>query len=661
MPEENAKLKWLMTITTILGLFVLADSVYNTSRIVANPLWLVLVVLAVALSFVGTVQIPGATAQISVSDPVVFTGALLFGPYLAAILAALDSGFQSVRFSRKLLTCSFNMGTMSVSIFVSTLVVDYFFPGILGNTALNFDAARLIAPMGLLALLHYFINTAIIAAAVAIRQKSPLLKTWVDNFQWSSTSYIVGAATAGCICFLVKYLGPFAIVIVAPTFAGLYFLYRVYLGRVETKNQQVAELSSVYDQVALAKAEWDSTFDAMSDPVFLFDNKGRLSRINKAGLVLANGPSIEDLLQRTCCDLGITCDSKICRVKQVVETGEKWSCEIENRTGSFVLKGDPVKDEQGNLRSVVIVLTDITAYKALREQVLYADKMATVGQLVAGVGHEINNPLNAIMGFTNIALMDENLSDKTKRHLEIVVSQAMRTRKSIQTLLSFVRQQKPKKALYDINTLLQQVLDLVEHDLQLNSIQLTVDLAESPKVMCDSPQMQQVFLNVIVYSEQATVQSHGRGRLEVKSRQFEDRAIVSIHNDGQFITPENLKRIFDPVFTPKEGGNGTGLGLSICYGLVQEHGGRLYAESTQERGTTFFIELPIGVEKLRSLTIEQREVLSKESRQTSVVTDKQIPAPAPRDTKYAEAPNSDRTARAAAGPSTELISGVIML
>src|SRR6185369_5115316 len=139
----------------------------------------------------------------------------------------------------------------------------------------------------------------------------------------------------------------------------------------------------------------------------------------------------------------------LCRVKQVVDTGEKWSCEIDNRNGSFVLKGDPVKDDQGKLRSVVIVLTDITAYKNLRDQVLYSEKMATVGQLVAGVGHEINNPLNAIMGFTNIALMDETLSEKTKRHLEIVVSQAMRTRKSIQTLLAFVRQQKPKKALYD--------------------------------------------------------------------------------------------------------------------------------------------------------------------------------------------------------------------
>ena len=182
---ENAKVKWLMTITTALGLFVLASSIYNTARIVANPLWLVLVVLAVALSFVGTIRIPGVRAQISVSDPVVFTGALLFGPYLAAILALLDSGFQSVRFSRKLSTCSFNMATMSTSIFFSALIVDYFFPGILGNTTLNFDASRSIAPMGLLALLHYFINTMLIAAAVAFRQKQPLLRTWIDNFQWN--------------------------------------------------------------------------------------------------------------------------------------------------------------------------------------------------------------------------------------------------------------------------------------------------------------------------------------------------------------------------------------------------------------------------------------------------------------------------------------------
>ena len=141
------------------------------------------------------------------------------------------------------------------------------------------------------------------------------------------------------------------------------------------------------------------------------------------------------ILGRTCCELGITCTADLCQVEQVVATGKQLIGETENRNGSFVLKGDPVTDARGNLRSVVIVLNDITAQKNLREQVLYSEKMATVGQLVAGVGHEINNPLNAIMGFTNIALMDEALSEETKRQLEIVVSQAMRTRKSIQNLL----------------------------------------------------------------------------------------------------------------------------------------------------------------------------------------------------------------------------------
>ena len=148
--------------------------------------------------------------------------------------------------------------------------------------------------MGLLALLHYFINTILIAAVVALRQKQSILKTWLDNFQWSSTSYIAGAATAGFICSLVKYVGPYAIVIVTPIFGALFLLYKVYLGRVDTKNHQVAELSAVYDQVLSAKAKWDSTFDAMPDPVFLFDGERRLSRINKAGHGLIGDRSLED-------------------------------------------------------------------------------------------------------------------------------------------------------------------------------------------------------------------------------------------------------------------------------------------------------------------------------------------------------------------------------
>src|SRR5258708_887442 len=108
MSDENAKARWLMTITIGLGLLVLASSLYSTSRIAANPLWLLLVVLAIALSFASPIRIPGIRAQISLSDPLVFTGALLFGPYLGAILAMLDSGYQSVRFSRKVSVCAYN-------------------------------------------------------------------------------------------------------------------------------------------------------------------------------------------------------------------------------------------------------------------------------------------------------------------------------------------------------------------------------------------------------------------------------------------------------------------------------------------------------------------------------------------------------------------------
>jgi PAS domain S-box-containing protein len=661
---ENAKVRWLMMITSAIGAIVLGSSLYHTARIAANPVWLVLVVLAVALSFVGTIKIPGARAQISVSDPVVFTGALLFGPYLAAILAALDSGFQSVRFSRKVSVCAYNMATMTTSIYVSTLIVDFFFPHIMGDASLSFDPAKSIAPMGLLALLHYFINTMLIAAVVALRQKHGILKTWFENFQWSSTSYIAGAATAGCICFLVKHVGPIAIVVVTPTFVGLYILYRVYLGKVETKNQQVAELSSVYNQVLWAKAEWDSTFDAMSDPVFLFDSEGRLNRINKAGLTLSNGQTYEDLLGKNCCELGVTCSPNICRVRHILLSsdpeGDKWTSEIEKHERAFVMKCDPVRDDQGTLRSLVIVLTDITAYKNLREQVLYSEKMATVGQLVAGVGHEINNPLNAIMGFTNIALLDDRLSDKTRRHLEIVVSQALRTRKSIQTLLTFARQHKPKKAVYEINAILQQVLELVENDLQLNSITLSLDLPELPKVLCDSPQLQQVFLSVIINAEQSMLRAYGRGHLEIKGHLSENKVVISVRDNSPGLSPENLKRIFDPVFTTTETGTKNGLGLSICYGLIQEHGGRFYAESKLGRGTTFFIELPVATESSLSLNSDQPQMASIAGKAASE-NNQSLVADGARAEQMSDIDAQELTAAGSARNSVDFIRSAAML
>ena len=168
------------------------------------------------------------------------------------------------------------------------------------------------------------------------------------------------------------------------------------------------------------------------------------------------------------------------------------------------------------------------------------------------------------------------------------------------------------------------MLELRLYELQANSISLGLDLPELPKIICDGPQLQQVFLNIIVNAEQAMLQANGRGHLEIKTQQSKDKLVISIHDDGPGITPEHLKRIFEPFFTTKEPGKSSGIGLSICYGVIQEHGGRLYAESEPGKGTTFFVELPIVVEKSESKTTEHPKASLSEPARIAVVPEKQI-------------------------------------
>jgi len=251
-------------------------------------------------------------------------------------------------------------------------------------------------------------------------------------------------------------------------------------------------------------------------------------------------------------------------------------------------------------------LTDITERKKaeeekqrMEEQLLLAGRLAAVGELSAGVAHELNNPIAAIQGFAQLLTARNDLDETMKNDLGIVYREAQRAAKITQNLLSFARKHEPEKQLISLNEVIEKTLELRTHQMKVNNIELVVDFAaDLPKTMADFFQMQQVFVNVINNAEQAMVEAHGKGRLVVKTQKVGDMIQISFADDGPGIPEENMKRIFDPFFTTKEVGKGTGLGLSICYGLVEAHGGRIYAKSKLGEGATFVVEIPIvSVEK----------------------------------------------------------------
>lgn len=243
------------------------------------------------------------------------------------------------------------------------------------------------------------------------------------------------------------------------------------------------------------------------------------------------------------------------------------------------------------------ILRDITERKRLQEQLLQSEKMSALGQLVSGVAHELNNPLTGVLGYAELLLTSSDLPKNANQNLMMIYDEAERARKIVENLLTFARQRKPEKKEIELNEIIERTLDIRAYAMRVNNIQVFKTLDQRIPLICaDEYQIQQVFMNIIINAEQAILESHGEGQLEVETEwdTVKNRVRISFRDDGPGIIGENLSKIFDPFFTTKPDGKGTGLGLAISYGIVEEHEGRIIAENEEGGGARFVIELPMG-------------------------------------------------------------------
>jgi PAS domain S-box-containing protein len=233
------------------------------------------------------------------------------------------------------------------------------------------------------------------------------------------------------------------------------------------------------------------------------------------------------------------------------------------------------------------------AYEDLRktqEQLLQSEKMSAVGQLIAGVAHELNNPLTAILGYAQL-LETEGLNTRAQDYVGKLFKQAQRTHRVVQNLLSFARQRTPERDEVDLRNVLEETLALRDYDLKINNIAVERDLPSEPaKVIADSHQIEQVFLNIINNAVDAILETGRTGKLNIRVTMQNGHVCTSFSDDGAGI--KDPKRIFDPFYTTKSVGKGTGLGLSICYGIVKEHGGDITAHNNSEGGATIEVRIP---------------------------------------------------------------------
>ncbi|MGA2508810.1 MAG: PAS domain S-box protein [Candidatus Acidiferrales bacterium] len=276
----------------------------------------------------------------------------------------------------------------------------------------------------------------------------------------------------------------------------------------------------------------------------------------------------------------------------------------DGSAGQFSISLSPMRDERGDINSIVVVMTDITDAADLQAKLMHTEKMAALGQLVSGVAHEVNNPLAAIVGFTDLLLENPSIAEEAKEDLRVILQEAQRTRVIVQNLLSFARHVPAHREPVRVNSLLRQTLKLRAYDLSSHGVEIAERYEEDvPLTIGDPHQLQQVFLNILNNAYDA-IQEVGRpGRIEIATSHVDGQLEVAFRDNGPGIS--HPERIFDPFFTTKEVGKGTGLGLSICYGIVRAHRGEIVARNNPDGiGCTFLVRLPVASQAVELFAAE---------------------------------------------------------
>ncbi len=279
---------------------------------------------------------------------------------------------------------------------------------------------------------------------------------------------------------------------------------------------------------------------------------------------------------------------------------------FDNMVESLRETRDEIEEYNRNLEQKIIERT--LELEEVQVQLIQSEKLSAIGQLAAGVAHELNNPLGGILGYSQFALekmkkSSENASEpidhsKFIRYLTDIETQARRCKTIVQNLLRFSRSSKSTDfRRVDMNAVVEDTCTFVEHQLYMNQIELELILSDKlPQIQGDAGQLQQVFTNLIINAMHASPQESVikiATRFSQSVGEFAGAIEIIVSDKGSGISTENIKKIFEPFFTTKQVGKGTGLGLSVSYGIIKEHGGEIRVDSTVDEGSTFTVILPV--------------------------------------------------------------------
>ena len=375
------------------------------------------------------------------------------------------------------------------------------------------------------------------------------------------------------------------------------------------RRQLEHEVASRVQQINDERRFTERIIDSLPFGLYVIDRDYRIEVWNRKRETGLQGVSREEAVGRTIFEILHRQPAQMLRSEfdDVLRTGTVHTFSMEsNSTGDlryYRITKIPMCADDDTVSHVITVGEDVTEWREAQERFAQAEKLAAIGQLAAGVMHEINNPLATIAACAeslSLALDDARRDDapvaaESGEYLRIVESEVQRCKRIVDRLLEFSRPKPLAPEPVDVNAVVEQTLFLLKHHSRFKQFTVDVDLTEpAPVTRGNTEQLVQVLMALLINAMDAM---ENRGTIAVRTRRLTGppaQALIEVRDHGHGIARSQLAKIFEPFYTTKAPGRGTGLGLSICYGIVAEHGGRMEVDSTLEDGSTFRVLLPAG-------------------------------------------------------------------
>ena len=350
------------------------------------------------------------------------------------------------------------------------------------------------------------------------------------------------------------------------------------------------ENARLVDLLSLGKREWELTVDGISQAICIVDPHGVVRRANRAFSLLLEVP-LTALPGRSWLDLLPPAWAEVV-ARALARPGDG---SLELRIGERIVFVSAAPMAGPEPTGTILVFEDQTDKRRLQAQLIQSEKMSAIGQLIAGVAHDLNNPLASVVGFSDFLSEVGEIPPALAEPLRVIRQEAERAATIVKNLLSFARRQAEQRRTQPVPRILESTLALLRNQLMAYNVEAEVVVEpDVPDIEINANQIQQVFVNLINNAAQAMGAAGTGGRVMITVRRWLDGVAVSVADNGPGMTDAVAARVFEPFFTTKPEGEGTGLGLSICQGIAKEHGGRITLETAPGQGATFTVELPGG-------------------------------------------------------------------